>query len=80
MSKIDNATWEPLPITMMGDYSSDFFTIPEREKLEAVVLADDVSVAGPNLPTRICKNRKTHIDHMATETLADEKSFVFDSR
>ena len=38
VSTFDDATWEPLPITMMGIYISDFFTTIKKKDLESVIL------------------------------------------
>ena len=79
LSKIDNATCESLPITMMGDYNLNSFPMLERENLETIFLPWGFSVADPTLLTRVCKVTIRQIDYILTEKIPDERSFVFDS-
>ena len=76
---IDNSTCETAKITMMGDYNLDYLTPLERENLETVILPYGFSVASLNLPTRVCKTIKTHIDYIIAENILDGKCFVFNS-
>ena len=78
-TNIDNSTCETANITMMGDYNLDYLTPLERENLETVILPYGFSVASPNLPTRVCKTTKTHIDYIIAENILDGKCFVFNS-
>ena len=64
---------------MIGDYNLDYLTPLERENLETVILPYGFSVASPNLPTRVCKTTKRHIDYIRPENILDGKCFVFNS-
>ena len=76
---IDNSTCETAKITMMGNYNLDYLTPLERENLETVILPYGFSVASLNLPTRVCKTIKTHIDYIIAENILDGNCFVFNS-
>ena len=70
-TNIDNSTCETANITMMGEYNLDYLT--------PVIIPYGFSVASPNLPTRVCKTTKTHIDYIIAENISDGKCFVFNS-
>ena len=72
-TNIDNSTCESANITMMGNYNFDYLTPLERENLETIILPYGFSGASPNLPTRVCKTTKTHIDYIIAENILDGK-------
>ena len=78
-TNIDNSTCETANITMMGDYNLDYLIPLEKENLETVILPYGFSVASRNLPTRVCKTTKTHIDYIKAENILDGKCFMFNA-
>ena len=63
---------------MMADYKRHFFTTLERENLQTDFTLRFFS-DWSNFANKRCKTTKTHIDYILTETIADEKSFVWDT-
>ena len=50
-----------------------------NENLNSVVLPNGFTIANPNLPTRVCKTTRTHIDNVLTENVAEDRGYVFES-
>ena len=53
--------------------------IPLKENMNSVVLPNGFTIASPNLPTRVCKTTRTHIDNVSTENDAEDRGYVFES-
>ena len=69
-SNFDNATCESLPITMMGDYNSDFLTTFEQDNLETVIVLYGFSVVGIKTITTIQRKFPTAVPFMSSQALA----------
>ena len=56
-----------------------YITFILKKNLDSVVLLHGLLIASPNLPKRLCKTTKAHIEYILAENVAENKTFVFDN-
>ena len=69
----NNSSWEFSPNILLRDYNIGYLN--RCKKLYSVALKCSVTIAIRNVPSRVFKTMKTHIDYILTENVPEDKCF-----